>query len=78
VPRLCGAFGSLGKQRRPSGGSDAARCPQPAAEILGLLKSELETGDVPGKTKLVYWLQGKFMWMMPRTTTASYADEQGW
>jgi uncharacterized protein YndB with AHSA1/START domain len=47
-------------------------------EILGLLKSELETGDIPGKTKLAYWLQGKFMWMMPRTTTASYADEQGW
>lgn len=47
-------------------------------EILGLLKSELETGDIPGKTKFIYWLQGKFMWMMPKTTKTSHADEQGW
>lgn len=47
-------------------------------QILGLLKSELETGDIPGKTKLVYWMQGLFMFAMPKTTKTEYADEQGW
>jgi len=47
-------------------------------EILGLLKSELETGDIPGKTKLIYWMQGLFLWAMPKTTRSSHADEQGW
>lgn len=47
-------------------------------EILGLLKSELETGDIPGKTKIAYWLQGRFMWALPTTTRSSYADEQRW
>jgi uncharacterized protein YndB with AHSA1/START domain len=47
-------------------------------EILGLLKSELETGDIPGKTKLIYWLQGLFGFALPKTTSAAYADEQGW
>jgi uncharacterized protein YndB with AHSA1/START domain len=47
-------------------------------EILGLLKSELETGDIPPKTKLVYWMQGLLMFALPKTTKAAYADEQGW
>ena len=47
-------------------------------EILGLLKSELETGDISGKTKLLYRIQGLFMFAMPKTTTTEYADEQGW
>lgn len=47
-------------------------------EILGLLKSELETGDIPGKTKFVYWMQGLFMFALPKTTKAEYVDEQGW
>ena len=47
-------------------------------EILGLLKSELETGDIPVKTKLVYRLQVLFMFALPKTTKAGYADEQGW
>lgn len=47
-------------------------------EILGLLKSELETGDIPTKTKLVYWIQGKFMWALPKTTKAEHVEEQGW
>ena len=46
--------------------------------ILGLLKSELETGDISGKTKLLYRIQGLFMFAMPKTTTTEYADEQGW
>ena len=47
-------------------------------EILGLLKSELETGEIPTRTKVVYWLQGLFGFALPKTTRSSYADEQGW
>ena len=47
-------------------------------EILGLLKSELETGDMPGRTKLVYRLQSLFLFAMPKTTKREYVDEQGW
>jgi uncharacterized protein YndB with AHSA1/START domain len=47
-------------------------------EILGLLKSELETGDIPRRTKVVYWIQGLLGWALPRTTRSSHADEQGW
>lgn len=42
-------------------------------EILGLLKAQLETGDIPTKTKLIYRLQGWFMWAMPaRTKTENW------
>jgi uncharacterized protein YndB with AHSA1/START domain len=65
-----------------SGWTDAHTAPEKHAagwtEILGLLKTELETGDIPGKTKLAYRVQGFFMWALPKTTKASYADEQGW
>lgn len=44
-------------------------------EILGLLKKELETGDIPAKTKLIYRLMGWFMFAMPETTTVAYIDE---
>ena len=47
-------------------------------EILGLLKQELETGDLPFKTRALYKVMGWFMFMMPKTTTKAYADEQGW
>ena len=47
-------------------------------EILGLLKEDLETGDIPGKTRLMYRVMGWFMFMMPKTTTKDYADKQGW
>jgi uncharacterized protein YndB with AHSA1/START domain len=47
-------------------------------EILGLLKSELETGDIPAKTKLLYWVMGATSFMLPKTTKAEYVDEQGW
>ena len=47
-------------------------------EILGLLKGELETGDIPRKTKVVYWIQGLMGWALPKTTRSSHADEQGW
>ena len=41
-------------------------------EILGLLKSELETGNIPTKTKVVYKLQSLFMWAMPSKTKAEH------
>ncbi len=41
-------------------------------EILGLLKSELETGDIPTKTKLIYAVQGWFMWAMPAKTKSEH------
>lgn len=39
-------------------------------EILGLLKSELETGDIPTRTKMIYAVQGWFMWALPSSTKA--------
>jgi uncharacterized protein YndB with AHSA1/START domain len=47
-------------------------------EILGLLQSELEHGSIPAKTRFIYWMQGLFMFAMPKTTKSEYADEQGW
>jgi hypothetical protein len=44
-------------------------------EILGLLKSELETGDLPLKTRVVYALQRRFMWMLPTKTKAKNWSE---
>ena len=49
---------------------DAAKHEAGWIEILGLLKSELETGDIPRKTKVMYWMQGLFMWAMPKSTKA--------
>jgi uncharacterized protein YndB with AHSA1/START domain len=47
-------------------------------EILGLLKQDLETGTLPLKTRAMYRVMGWFMFAMPKTTTAKYADEHGW
>ncbi|HEX9886575.1 MAG TPA: SRPBCC domain-containing protein [Longimicrobiales bacterium] len=47
-------------------------------EILGLLKSELETGDIPTKTKVIYWIQGLFMFALPKTTRTEYVNDRGW
>ena len=49
---------------------DAAKHEACWIEILGLLESELETGDIPRKTKVMYWMQGLFMWAMPKSTKA--------
>ncbi len=65
-----------------SGWTTAHKAPHKVAkgwtEILGLLKSDLETGDIPLKTKVVYQLMKWFMFMMPKTTKTEYADKQGW
>lgn len=47
-------------------------------EILGLLKSEIETGSIPFKTRLTYKAMALFSFALPKRTTAAHADEQGW
>ena len=47
-------------------------------EILGLLKSDLETGSLPLKNRMIYRLMGMFMFMLPKSTRTEYVDEQGW
>jgi uncharacterized protein YndB with AHSA1/START domain len=65
-----------------SGWSSEHKTPEKVAagwrEILGLLKQELETGDLPFKTKVLYRVMGWFLFMMPKTTKTSYANQQGW
>lgn len=47
-------------------------------EILGLLKQDIETGQIPLKTRIIYRLMGAFMFMMPKTTKVGYVDRAGW
>lgn len=47
-------------------------------EILGLLRSEIETGTLPAKTRITYKLMSLFSFALPKRTTAKYADEQSW
>lgn len=46
-------------------------------EILGLLKRELETGDIPFKTKAMYRVMNWFLFAMPKTTKTEYIDKHG-
>ena len=58
-----------------SGYTTAHKAPEKVAagwrEILGLLKQELETGDIPGKTKVLYKVMNWLLFMMPASTKAS-------
>ena len=45
-------------------------------EILGLLKHELETGDLPMKTKIMYRMMDWFMFAMPKTTKTEYVEKR--
>ncbi len=47
-------------------------------DILAILKTDLETGDIPFKTKIMYALMGKMMWMMPMSTTVVEVEWAGW
>lgn len=47
-------------------------------ELFGLLETELETRDIPVKTKLMYVMYSFFTFMMPKSTTTEYVDRQGW
>ncbi len=57
-----------------SGWTDAHRTADKSAagwrEILGLLKSELETGRIPFKTRLMYGVMDRMMFLMPKSTLA--------
>ena len=46
-------------------------------EILGLLKSELETGTIPFKTRLMYSVMGLTMWMLPKSTRIEEVEKAG-
>ena len=47
-------------------------------EILELLKSEVETGSIPIKTRLTYKAMALFSFALPKRTTAAHADKEGW
>jgi uncharacterized protein YndB with AHSA1/START domain len=47
-------------------------------EILALLKSEVETGKIPLRTRLVYRLQGALGFLLPSTTRVERVEEAGW
>ena len=61
-----------------SGWTTAHKAPHKVAagwrEILGLLKSELETGELPLKTRITYKLMSMFMFMLPATTKTEFAN----
>ena len=67
---------------RHSGWTAAHKAPEKVSagwtEILGLLKADLETGTLPLKTKIMYAMMSMFMFMLPKTTTKEFVDQQGW
>ncbi len=46
-------------------------------EILGLLKSELETGTIPFKMRFMYGMMGMMMWTLPRSTKVEEVEKAG-
>ncbi|MEX2179492.1 MAG: SRPBCC domain-containing protein [Gemmatimonadaceae bacterium] len=46
--------------------------------ILRLLKLDLETGTIDLKTRMIYGMFGALEFMLPKTTSVPYADQQGW
>lgn len=47
-------------------------------QILDVLKTELETGDIAFKTKVLYGMMNAFMFMMPKATTVVEVEKTGW
>jgi uncharacterized protein YndB with AHSA1/START domain len=47
-------------------------------EILNLLKSDLETGNIPLKTRLTYRMYSALMFMMPASSKAENVAKAGW
>lgn len=66
---------------RHSGYTAAHKAPEKVAggwrQILGFLKAELETGDVPLSAKLMYGMMSAFMFMLPKETRTEVADSLG-
>ena len=48
------------------------------AEILRLLKLDLETGDIDLKTKLMYGMFGALEFMLPKSTSVETISKQGY
>jgi uncharacterized protein YndB with AHSA1/START domain len=63
-----------------SGWTSAHKKPEKVAagwtEILGILKTELETGDIALKTKLMYGMMSAFMFALPKETKREFVDSQ--
>ncbi len=55
-----------------TGWTDEHKAPEKSAggwrEILGLLKNEVETGQIPLKTRVMYSMMNRMMWVMPKST----------
>lgn len=47
-------------------------------EILALLKAEVETGQIPVKTRILYAIMGKAMFMLPKSTTVAEVARAGY
>ncbi|MGH7467312.1 MAG: SRPBCC domain-containing protein [Longimicrobiales bacterium] len=47
-------------------------------DILSILKTELETGDIPFKTKFTYRMLSAFMFMLPGSTKPDQVSRAGW
>ena len=45
-------------------------------DILGILKAELETGDIPFKWKAMYAMMNMFMWALPKRMKAEEVDRE--
>jgi uncharacterized protein YndB with AHSA1/START domain len=46
--------------------------------ILAILKQQLETGDIPLKTKVTYALMNAMMFMLPKSTKVDEVAKAGW
>lgn len=46
--------------------------------ILNVLKAELETGDIPLTTKLIYGVFGSLMFLQPKSTRVAEVEKVGW
>src|SRR6185503_18870593 len=47
-------------------------------QILGALKQELETGQLPFMTRVVWGLMGSMMFMLPQRTKVEEVEKAGW
>ena len=47
-------------------------------EILRVMKLDLESGDIPVKTKLMYWMYGAMEFMLPKSTKVEEVTRAGW
>ena len=48
------------------------------AQILELLKAEVETGQIPFKTRMLYGIMGSMMFMLPKSTRVDAVERAGY